>query len=753
MPAVQPSRNDEYFCSAVNVTGEELYITQFDPNADATKIHHIIIYGCGDLYSRSHIYPNSWSCAHSLLCPGMKIIYAWGRNAPSLTLPKGVGFHVGSRSEVRYLVLQAHYATPLKEKDSSGVSLLYTLNPQPNVAGIFLLAASSGIIPPNKPKSHLDVNCVLDRDPIAVFAYRVHAHSLGAVISGYRYDSQERSWTALAKGNPQWPQAFYPRTEGEVVVSRGDLLFARCTFNSTGKDTVTVIGSTAADEMCNLYLMYYSPNNLLRESGSRHSRIGESRVQELCSGVQLASKDYELPLGNDVPLPRNRTLEESARGQNSIHHQHSTTQSGGQHPHPHPHPHKYLPNLNRPMKLRLPEGTNWPMGASTFGQVTAVDVDEADRLVIFHRGRHVWNGRSFSMDDRYRLVDEGPIAEDTIVTIDRSSQKVVETWGSGLFYLPHGLTVDNSKAGEKYLWLTDVALHQVFKYDLSSPGSATYRRPVLTLGERFVPGKDMKHFCKPTSVAVDQGTGDFYVADGYCNSRVMRFNAAGVFQNHWGHPAEYAFGPPPAKPEANMFQIPHKIVIVPPPIQQTSSSSSSASASASAQSESLACVADRENGRIQCFSLPYGYFRFQIRLEEEFNGRLFSVAYSAPDRTLYAVAGPSLMDPSRDVAAFAFNVDTQQLRATFAPPSGSFSQPHDIAVSHSGDAVYVVEIGPNNIWMFLQDTSDDPSAVEEDQEVAKDGTAVQQKQLPSLPVVPESPSSSKSASNFLPSNS
>ncbi len=119
-----------------------------------------------------------------------------------------------------------------------------------------------------------------------------------------------------------------------------------------------------------------------------------------------------------------------------------------------------------------------------------------------------------------------------------------------------------------------------------------------------------------------------------------------------------------------MFQIPHKIVIVPPPIQQTSSSSSSASASASAQSESLACVADRENGRIQCFSLPYGYFRFQIRLEEEFNGRLFSVAYSTPDRTLYAVAGPSLMDPSRDVAAFAFNVDTQQLRATFAPPSG-----------------------------------------------------------------------------------
>lgn len=40
-----------------------------------------------------------------------------------------VGFHVGQRSEINYLVLQAHYATPLQDKDSSGVNLLYTLNP------------------------------------------------------------------------------------------------------------------------------------------------------------------------------------------------------------------------------------------------------------------------------------------------------------------------------------------------------------------------------------------------------------------------------------------------------------------------------------------------------------------------------------------------------------------------------------------------------------------------------------------------
>ena len=30
------------------------------------------------------------------------------------------------------------------------------------------------------------------------------------------------------------------------------------------------------------------------------------------------------------------------------------------------------------------------------------------------------------------------------------------------------------------------------------------KEPLLTLGEKFVPGSDTKHFCKPTSTAVDE---------------------------------------------------------------------------------------------------------------------------------------------------------------------------------------------------------------------------------------------------------
>lgn len=124
-------QNDAYFCTATNVTGEELYIRRFEPRADSHKIHHIIIFGCSSLAgeSRSSLYPRTWQCSHANLCSGMRILYAWGRNAPALALPPDVGLHIGARSDVNYLILQAHYAHPLPAKDSSGVDLVYTLVP------------------------------------------------------------------------------------------------------------------------------------------------------------------------------------------------------------------------------------------------------------------------------------------------------------------------------------------------------------------------------------------------------------------------------------------------------------------------------------------------------------------------------------------------------------------------------------------------------------------------------------------------
>jgi len=125
----------------------------------------------------------------------------------------------------------------------------------------------------------------------------------------------------------------------------------------------------------------------------------------------------------------------------------------------------------------------------------------------------------------YQQRGLGPIEEDTILVIDPNNAAVLQSSGKNLFYLPHGLSID--KDGNH--WVTDVALHQVFKLDPNSKGG-----PLLILGRSMQPGSDQNHFCQPTDVAVDPDTGTIYVSDGYCNSRIVQFSPTGEFITQWG---------------------------------------------------------------------------------------------------------------------------------------------------------------------------------------------------------------------------
>merc|ERR1712241_215551 len=140
------------------------------------------------------------------------------------------------------------------------------------------------------------------------------------------------------------------------------------------------------------------------------------------------------------------------------------------------------------------------------GQASAVDVNLDDDPVIFHRGPVTWDSKSF--DNNNVLREKKVIAEDTILTVDADKGKVKSSFGSGLFYMPHGLKIDS----EGNIWVTDAGLHQVMKFNRGET------QPSLVLGEKFIPGDDENHFCKPTAVAV-ASTGQVFVADGYCNNR------------------------------------------------------------------------------------------------------------------------------------------------------------------------------------------------------------------------------------------
>ncbi|KAK7792477.1 hypothetical protein R5R35_013863 [Gryllus longicercus] len=317
---------------------------------------------------------------------------------------------------------------------------------------------------------------------------------------------------------------------------------------------------------------------------------------------------------------------------------------------------------------------NWPDPSKQLGQVAAVDIDMNRNVVVFHRGDRVWSAQTFTYGNVYNEKELGPIQQNPVVVFHATTGAVIEEWGSNLFYLPHGLTIDF----ENNIWVTDVALHQVFKFS----ANRTSAKPSLILGQQFVPGSDNNHFCKPTDVAV-LSNGDFFVSDGYCNSRIVKFDRTGKKLMEWGRSTlNFAVTRFQEKPPPNNFLVPHALAVD--------------------EDNGTLFVADRENGRVQCFNTSTGVFIRQLH-SYLMGPRIFSVAYApVQGGLLYIVNGPSLGNVSIKVDGFVVSLASEELVAYFNSDGAGFQNPHDVAVTKDGSEVYVVELQPFKVWKFVQ---------------------------------------------------
>ncbi|NXP19488.1 AMD monooxygenase, partial [Scytalopus superciliaris] len=724
MPGVTPKQSDTYLCMSVRLpVDDEAYVVDFKPHASMDTVHHMLLFGCNEPSSTE----NYWDCDEGTCRDKSNILYAWARNAPPTRLPKGVGFRVGGETGGRYFVLQVHYgdisAFRDKHKDCSGVTLHLTHQKQPLIAGMYLMMSVNTVIPPGEKASKellfknfipmflVSQKVKILKKKIVEDSFRIvsienhtqwilsetHLGESQYPFSGYRgmFSSPPLSASSLfpflkedkkrgrgnVKGGLQCLVGLVLKGRGKEDQHAGRSLVFQAeqqlsmkwsifviTLHGKSMEAASINAIPGSSDMsvwlcCDFYSLL---SKLLGEREDvvhmhKHKPTEKAEsdlVAEIANVVQKKDLAREIAnhderdntilvrdrihkfhrLESTLRPPENRhfSLQQSKHGEGSWEKEHTGD-------------------------FHIEEAVEWPGLDLKLGQVSGLALDPENNLVVFHRGDHVWDENSFDSKFVYQQRGLGPIEQNTILVLNPSNAKLLHSTGKSLFYLPHGLSID--KNGN--YWVTDVALHQVFK--LGPDG----KEPLLVLGVALQPGSDKNHFCQPTDVAVDPTSGSIYVSDGYCNSRIIQFSPNGLYMMQWGE--ETSLGT--ARP--GQFHIPHSLALIP--------------------DFSELCVADRENGRIQCFRLETREFTREIK-HKSFGRELFAVAY-VPGGLLFAVNGMPYPGEAEPVQGFVMNFSTGEIIDTFIPLRKSFEMPHDIVASEDR-TVFVGDVHARAVWKF-----------------------------------------------------
>ena len=117
--------------------------------------------------------------------------------------------------------------------------------------------------------------------------------------------------------------------------------------------------------------------------------------------------------------------------------------------------------------------------------------------------------------------------EHFVMVVNREGE-VVESWTQwdDMWWRPHDVEISPYDP-EKHVWIVDADGHFMAKF--TNDG----KELVQMFGEPGVPGDDDEHYRRPTFlVFMDANT--FYLADGYDNTRVIKYDMDGNILTQWG---------------------------------------------------------------------------------------------------------------------------------------------------------------------------------------------------------------------------
>jgi DNA-binding beta-propeller fold protein YncE len=268
---------------------------------------------------------------------------------------------------------------------------------------------------------------------------------------------------------------------------------------------------------------------------------------------------------------------------------------------------------------QLPKGWN-------FGECSGVSIDKDDNVWVFNRGVH------------------------PVMQFDKSG-RLLQAWTEVPVTAAHGLRVDR----DGNIWTVDVAAHRVMKF---TPAG----RLLMMIGQ--VAGaagtnETKDGFNRPTNLAFAPN-GDFFVSDGYVNSRVVRYNRDGEYITHWGRKGT----------GDGEFDLVHDVAL---------------------DSQGRVYVADRLNQRIQIFDQNGKFLGKWTDV-----GAPWGLDYVARENAIYMCDGVN----NRIVK---LNLDGRILGvlSSYGKVPGKLDYPHSIAVDSTG-AIYVAEIKNWRVQKFIQ---------------------------------------------------
>jgi len=266
---------------------------------------------------------------------------------------------------------------------------------------------------------------------------------------------------------------------------------------------------------------------------------------------------------------------------------------------------------------------------ATLGLAQGVACDSKDRVYIL--SRYVYSS--------FRGVSPA-------VLVFGSEGNFLTSWGEDIFSEPHGIWISH----DDLVYCTDIKDHIVVKTTLDG-------EVLLTLGTKGESGRPGHPFNSPTK-AVATRSDEIYVADGYFNQRVHKFDSKGNLLLSWG-----SKGNGPAQ-----FDLPHGIWA----------------------DEERVLVIDRPNNRIEHFTANGEY-------TGEWNGLLGPQDIFIHESIVYVAEGGRrkicMLNPDGEVLTRWGEKGDR--------PGQFAASPHGLCVDREG-SVYVGEVtAPNLFQKFI----------------------------------------------------